>query len=54
MKPIRKAWAAWEDKSRDIHAYIGLVLVGVGVWFAWPAGSAIVVGLGLLYFAFRS
>ena len=54
MKLIRKVRDWYKPAARDIHAYGGLALLGVGMWFAWQPGAFMVVGAGLLYFAFRS
>ena len=52
---LTKLWELWgEGKSRDLHAYAGLALIGAGMWMFWQPGAFIAIGVGLLYFAFRA
>lgn len=49
---IVASWRGLDLDARDLHAYGGLVLLGVGIGLAWrPEGALMAVGLGLVYFA---
>lgn len=52
MRPhVRRGWS-WlrrEMDERDVHMYVGIVLVGVGVAWMHVAWALVVVGCGLFY-----
>lgn len=53
MRLVRRVWRRLDLDQYDVHGYLGLVFVGVGLWFVhWPA-ALITVGAGLYFVAVR-